>query len=75
MAEKIEGGLYGSVGEWLSDVELIVSNCRAYNHSTSGIVLAAKKFEAGIAGVRAGPLYLAAAAAGGGAGAGESAMG
>ncbi len=76
MAEKIEGGQYAGVGDWLADAELIVSNCRAYNHSTSGIVLAAKKFEQCLASAREGPLFLAAAAAAGAgaAGAADSAM-
>jgi hypothetical protein len=56
------------VGEWQADVELIVSNCRAYNHPTSGIVAAAKKFELLVAGLCSGPLFAAASAAAAGAG-------
>ena len=63
------------MGEWLADVELICSNCRAYNHASSGIVASARKFEGAVAGLRQGPLFAAAAAAaGGGGGGGGAAM-
>ncbi len=76
MSEKLEAGLYRSVAEWQRDVELIVSNCKAYNHASSGIVASAKKFQAHIDSMRSGQLYhaaaAAAAAAGGGGGVGAA---
>ncbi len=46
IARKIEAGAYSSLAAWVSDVELIIANCRKYNPPDSDMAALAAKIEA-----------------------------